>query len=69
MYKPDFRHISFKGGSNKNLFSMLSRAIGKVKPKKVKEPKGDANDGAYCPKMKPGQSWAYSKDRKEEEEE
>lgn len=32
-----------------------------------KEPKGKAEDGSYCPKEKSGQSWSYTKDRVEKE--
>ena len=32
-----------------------------------KEPKGNAKDGSYCPKEKVGQSWSYTKDRVEVE--
>lgn len=39
---------------------------------KTKEPKRKTEDGSYCPKIKAGQSWAYTKDitkNIEEEEE
>lgn len=41
----------------------------KIKPerRKIKEPKGRAEDGSYCPKKKFGQSWAYTKDNIERE--
>ena len=32
-----------------------------------KEPKGNAEDGSYCPKKKFGQSWAYTKETNKEE--
>lgn len=35
--------------------------------RKTKEPKGKAEDGSYCPKKKAGQSWSYTKDRVEKE--
>ena len=35
--------------------------------KKAKEPKGRAEDGSYCPKKKPGQSWSYIKDNVEKD--
>lgn len=38
------------------------------KTKHGKEPKGKAEDGSYCPKKKAGQSWAYTKDNTEKEE-
>jgi len=36
--------------------------------RKLKEPKGKASDGEYCPKEKFGQSWAYAKGEKNDEE-
>ena len=46
----------------------IKNSIKKRKNKKVKK-KEITEQGSYCPKMKPGQCWAYSKDNKEEEEE
>ena len=48
--------------------------IAKMKERKKfsrnnKEPKGNANEGSYCPKNKFGQSWAYTKETNKEEEE
>lgn len=56
---------------NKKLGEMFFVAKMKYRKKfnrNDKEPKGKAEDGAYCPKNKFGQSWAYTKDRVEKED-
>ena len=53
---------------DKKVLGWFNDSIKKRKNKKVKK-KEITEQGSYCPKMKPGQSWAYSKDNKEEEEE
>ena len=40
-----------------------------VNKRKSKEPKGKASDGEYCPKKKFGQSWAYIKGDKNDQDE
>lgn len=46
--------------------------VAKMKERKKikhgKEPKGNAEDGSYCPKKKFGQSWAYTKEKIEKED-
>lgn len=55
---------------NKKLGEMFF--VAKMKDRKKfnrndKEPKGKAEDGSYCPKNKFGQSWAYTKEKVEKE--
>lgn len=66
-------HTDKKGApkiDNPQLAEMV--AFGKFKARKKfnrknKEPKGKAENGSYCPKEKVGQSWSYTKDRVEVE--
>lgn len=56
---------------DKKLGEMLFVAKMKERKKsnrKIKEPKGKAEDGSYCPKSKFGQSWAYTKEKVEKED-
>ena len=52
---------------DKRVFRWFLEAMKKRKERKPKEPKGKAEDGSYCPKKKAGQSWSYTKDRIEKE--
>lgn len=52
---------------DKRVFRWFLEAMKKHKERKPKEPKGKAEDGSYCPKKKAGQSWSYTKDRVEKE--
>lgn len=63
----DFSNITYGENTNRKIFKMFVNAIMKRKEKKQKEPKGKAEDGSYCPKKKAGQSWSYTKDRVEKE--
>ena len=46
----------------------FSRITARMKlKKKQKEPKGNADEGKYCPKEKTGQAWSHIKDTKKEE--
>lgn len=65
----DFSNITIGENTNQKIFKMFINAIMKRKEKKQKEPKGKAEDGSYCPKRKAGQSWSYTKDKSEKEEE
>ena len=64
----DSDSISIGIGYDRQLLCWFCDAIQKHKERKQKEPKGSAEDGSYCPKKKFGQSWAYTKEKKEEEE-
>ena len=63
----DFSNITYGENTNRKIFKMFVNAITKRKERKPKEPKGKAEDGSYCPKKKAGQSWSYTKDRVEKE--
>lgn len=63
----DFSNITIGENTNLKIFKMFLNSIMKRKEKKQKEPKGKAEDGSYCPKKKAGQSWSYTKDRVEKE--
>lgn len=63
----DFDDISIGIGYDRKIFLWFCDAMKKHKKKKQKEPKGKAEDGSYCPKKKAGQSWSYTKDRVEKE--
>ena len=56
-------------GRQPRLERLVWRALeNNAKRKKTKEPKGKASDGEYCQKEKFGQSWAYTKGEKNDEE-
>ena len=55
-------------GNQPELERLVYASLSKQVRKKHKEPKGRAEDGAYCPKGKTGQSWAHVKNKKEEED-
>lgn len=65
----DKRKVLFNGESGIPLKTLLSWIKTKPERRKIKETKGKAEDGSYCPKKKFGQSWAYIKDTGKEEEE
>ena len=61
--------IKIGKGYDTDIFKMFCDALRKQrKKKKVKEPKGKAEDGSYCPKVKPGQSWSHTKDTRKDDE-
>ena len=55
-------------GTQPQLENLVYKILSKQVQKKRKEPKGKAEDGAYCPKEKPGMSWSHTKNKKEEED-
>ena len=55
-------------GNQPELERLIYKALSKQVQKKTKEPKGKAEDGEYHPKTKAGMSWAYTKNKREEEE-
>ncbi len=70
----NYHHSADKNGvphiDNHQLAEMVTFGKFKARKKfnrKIKEPKGKAEDGSYCPKEKVGQSWSYTKDRVEVE--
>lgn len=60
--------VSIGIGYDRQVFRWLCDAMQKHKERKIKEPKGNAEDGSYCPKKKFGQSWAYTKEKIEKED-
>ena len=74
----DIMRINYNNGkdgiprfSDKRLAERVVFAKLKVRNKfnkKKTEPKGKAEDGAYCPKEKVGQAWSYTKDITKEED-
>ena len=68
MYKIGYENLYIDIDSQDKLVRMLAYSINKRKEPKKKEPKGSASDGAYCPKLKTGQSWAHVDKSKEEDE-
>lgn len=70
MYKIDWGNLNIDLDADKKLVNMVNGSIIKRdKFIKAKKPKDiDMSEASYCPKKKPGQSWSYSKDKKEEEE-
>jgi len=68
MYKIGLSNIYANlDGSDTEMFTMIYRSMCKRKLPKEREPKGNAKDGAYCPKTKAGQSWAHIDKSKEED--
>ena len=67
MYKIGYENLYLNIFSDTRLFDLFDKAISKRKSPKQKEPKGNAKDGAYCPKEKVGQSWAHIDKSKEED--
>lgn len=71
----DLKDITLTKDYNKDLFAIISSSVAKnykkmfVRMAKNKLKREITEVGAYCPKKKPGQAWAYSKDKKEEVEE
>lgn len=59
MFKIDFNNLTTLKENDELLFKMFEKSILSRQNKKEKEPKGRAEDGQYCPKAKPGQSWAH----------
>ena len=55
-------------GNQPELERLVYKALSRQVQKKNKEPKGKAEDGEYHPKEKYGQSWAHTKNKKEEED-
>ena len=58
-----FDKVSIGIGYDRQVFRWFCEAMLKHKERKTKEPKGNAEDGSYCPKKKFGQSWAYTKEK------
>ena len=61
LYEPEDKKLG-------EMFFLSKMRLRKKLNHNQKEPKGRAEDGSYCQKRKTGQSWAYTKDNKEEEE-
>ena len=59
--------VIYNGESGIPLKTLMSWIKVMPQKRKTKEPKGRAEDGSYCPKEKAGQSWSYTKDRVEKE--
>ena len=56
-------------GKQLRLERLVWRALeNNTKKRKQKESKGNASEGEYCPKEKFGQSWAYMRGEKNDEE-
>ena len=70
MYKIDWGNLNIDLDADKKLVNMVNGSIIKrdkfIKAKKSKDI--DMSEASYCPKKKPGQCCAFSKDGKEEEE-
>ena len=64
----DFNNVCVSFGADKKVLDMFLNAMKSRKTKKLKEQKTCLADGSYCPKIKAGQSWAYTKDKIEHEE-
>ncbi len=57
-------------GEQPELERLIYQALSKQVQKKHKEPKGKAEDGEYCPKVKPGMimGWSHTQKKNEEDE-
>ena len=64
----NIENITYNANTNRRLFRLVLDSINKRKERKIKEPKGKAEEGSYCPKKKAGQSWAHIKDTKEDKD-
>ena len=68
----EIKDVTLSKDYDKDLFATISSSVAKNHKKmfrkmvKRKHKKEITEVGSYCPKKKPGQSWAYSKDNKEE---
>lgn len=67
MYKINVRNITTDKDSNKDIIELFVKAIGKIKQRKERKKRLITEKGRYCPRVKPGQCWAFS-DKKEENE-
>ena len=63
----DFDNVKIGKRYSRDVFKMFIEAQKKQKKRKLRDPKGKAEDGSYCPKKKPGQSWSYIKDNVEKD--
>lgn len=68
----EIKDVTLSKDYDEDLFATISSSVAKNYKKMFKKiikrkPKKEITEvGSYCPKKKPGQSWAYSKDNKEE---